>query len=150
MSITISPLWLWICLFHDVTLPDFYLYFVMCLDTQSFSIVISSCILHAKSLFATLWTIAPQASLSMGFSRKEYSPGVGCHFLLQGVFPARDGTSVSYIPCLARRVLYLYHHLGSLFISSNYNNKLFLLWDVYLKVYFILYNLMKLYQLFSI
>ena len=52
-------------------------------------------------LFATPWTVAHQASLSMGFSRQEYwkparllcpwdSPGkntvVGCHFLLQRIF----------------------------------------------------------------
>ena len=34
--------------------------------------------------FVTLWTVARQAPLSMGFSRQEY--GVGCHFLLQGTF----------------------------------------------------------------
>ena len=31
-------------------------------------------------LFSTLWTVAYQAPLSMGFSRH-------CHFLLQGIFP---------------------------------------------------------------
>ena len=35
-------------------------------------------------LFVTLWTIAHQVPLSMGFFRKD--TGVGCHFLLQGVF----------------------------------------------------------------
>ena len=35
-------------------------------------------------LFATLWTVARQAPLSMGFSRQEL--GVGYHALLQGVF----------------------------------------------------------------
>ena len=35
-------------------------------------------------LFATLWTVAHQAPLSMGFSRQEY--WVGYHFLLQGIF----------------------------------------------------------------
>ena len=30
------------------------------------------------------WTAAHQAPLSMGFSRQE--AGVGCHFLLQGIF----------------------------------------------------------------
>ena len=30
------------------------------------------------------WTIAHQALLSMGFSRQN--TGVGCHFLLQGIF----------------------------------------------------------------
>ena len=29
-------------------------------------------------LFATLWTVAPQAPLSMGFSRKEYWNGLPC------------------------------------------------------------------------
>ena len=36
---------------------------------------------------ATPWTVAHQAPLSMGFSRQEY--GVGCHFLLQGIFPTQ-------------------------------------------------------------
>ena len=35
-------------------------------------------------LFATLWTVAHQAPLSMGFPRQECS--VGCHFFLQGIF----------------------------------------------------------------
>ena len=44
---------------------------------------------YAKSLshvqlFTTLWTIACQAPLSMRFSSKN--TGVGCHFLLQGIF----------------------------------------------------------------
>ena len=34
--------------------------------------------------FATPWTIAHQASLSMGFPRQEYQNG--CYFLLQGIF----------------------------------------------------------------
>ena len=36
-------------------------------------------------LFATPWIINHQASLSMGFYEQEYS--VGCHILLQGIFP---------------------------------------------------------------
>ena len=39
-----------------------------------------SCVL----LFATPLTAASQAPPSMGFSRQE--TGVGCHFLLQGIF----------------------------------------------------------------
>ena len=35
-------------------------------------------------LFATPWFVAYQAPLSMGFSSKN--TGVGCHFLLQGIF----------------------------------------------------------------
>ena len=37
--------------------------------------------------FATLWTVAHQAPLSMGFSRQEYC--CGCHALLQGIFPTQ-------------------------------------------------------------
>ena len=58
-------------------------------------------------LFATPWTIARQASLCMGFSSKNI--GVGCHFLLQGIF----STQVLN-PCL----LHLLHWLaGSLSLS---------------------------------
>ena len=35
-------------------------------------------------LFATPWTVARQASLSMGSSRQGYWSG--CHFFLQGIF----------------------------------------------------------------
>ena len=38
-------------------------------------------------LFATQWTVAPVAPLSMGFSRQEYWSG--CHFILQGIFPTQ-------------------------------------------------------------
>ena len=37
-------------------------------------------------LFATLWTTACQAPLSMELSRQEYWSGSGCHALLQGIF----------------------------------------------------------------
>ena len=42
--------------------------------------------LVAKSCLTlcNLWTVAYQASLSMGFLNKN--TGVGCHFLLQGIF----------------------------------------------------------------
>ena len=43
---------------------------------------------------ATLWTIAHQAPLSMGFSRKEYlNGGVGSHGLLQGIFLTQGSDS---------------------------------------------------------
>jgi len=35
-------------------------------------------------LFVTPWTVARQASLSMGFPRQD--TGAGCHLLLQGIF----------------------------------------------------------------
>ena len=43
-----------------------------------------SCFSHDQ-LFATPWTIAPQAPLSVGFSGEN--TGVGCQVLLQGIFP---------------------------------------------------------------
>ena len=49
--------------------------------------------MHAKllqsclKLFATLWTIARQTTLSTGFSRQEYWSG--CHALLWGIFPTQ-------------------------------------------------------------
>ena len=45
---------------------------------------------------ATPWTIAHQTPLSMGFSRQEHwsekkkTTGVGCHSLLQGIFPTQE------------------------------------------------------------
>ena len=52
---------------------------------------------HVK-LFAIPWTVAPQAPLSMGFSRQEY--WVGCHALLQGIFPTQGSNTC--LLCLLR------------------------------------------------
>ena len=38
-------------------------------------------------LFVTPWTVACQAPLPMGFSRREHWSGL--HFLLQGIFPTQ-------------------------------------------------------------
>ena len=43
------------------------------------------CHFSCVCLFATLWTVAHQAPLSMAFPGKN--TGVGCHFLLQGNLP---------------------------------------------------------------
>ena len=55
-------------------------------------------------LFATLWTIAHQAPLSMGFSRQEY--WVGCHAFLHDIFPTQGSN-----PCL---LCLLHKQVGSL------------------------------------
>ena len=39
--------------------------------------------------------------------------GVGCHALLQGIFPTQGSTCISYVSCIGRRVLYHQHQLGS-------------------------------------
>ena len=67
------------------------------------------CVPHAQvlshfQLFVTPWAVAHQASLSMGFSNQEYwsekkkkNTGVGCHALLQGIFPTQG--SNPYLLC---------------------------------------------------
>ena len=52
-------------------------------------------------LFVTPWTAARQASLSMHSPGKN--TGVGCHFLLQGIFPTQ-GSNWHLLHC--RRILY--------------------------------------------
>ena len=54
--------------------------------------VLFSCI----GLFVTPWTVAHQAPPSMGFPSKN--TGVGCHFLIQGVFLTQGSN-----PCLLYR-----------------------------------------------
>ena len=49
--------------------------------------------LQCLQLFATLWTVAYQAPLSMAFSRQEYWSGLPCP-------PLGDLTCVSYISCI--------------------------------------------------
>ena len=62
--------------------------------------MLRACVLSHVQLFATLWTVAYQAPLTMEFSREEYE--VGCHFLLQRIFP----THVSCISYIGSQVLY--------------------------------------------
>ena len=61
-------------------------------------------------LFVTLWTVACQASLFMGFSRQEYWSGLPCP--LPGSWPG-DRTCISYISWVGRQILYQYCHLES-------------------------------------
>ena len=50
-------------------------------------------------LFATPWTVALQVPLSMGFTGKN--TGVGCHVLLQGIFPTQGSNPCLMSPALA-------------------------------------------------
>ena len=70
------------------------------------------CVSHSLvSLFSTPWTVAHQASLSMGFSRQEYWSG--WPFTPPGDLPNRDRAHVS---CIGRRGLYhLSHNILSFF-----------------------------------
>ena len=53
-------------------------------------------------------TVDHQAPLSMEFSRQD--TGVGCHFLLQGIFPTK-GSNLGLLHC--REILYQLSHQGS-------------------------------------
>ena len=48
--------------------------------------------------FVTLWTVAHQVLLSMGFPRQEYWSGY--HFLLQGIFMIQ-GSNLHLLHCQA-------------------------------------------------
>ena len=61
--------------------------------------------------FETLWTVAHQASLSMGFSRQEYWNGLSA--LLQRIFPTQGLNSRLLSLLHRRRVLHLLSQLGS-------------------------------------
>ena len=57
---------------------------IVCITTKC------ACVLSHFShvrLFVTLWTVACQAPLSMGFSKQNTR--MGCHALLQGTFPTQ-------------------------------------------------------------
>ena len=54
--------------------------------------------LSCVQLFATPWTVAHKAALPWAFPGKN--TGVGCYFLLQGIFLPMDQTHIS---CIAGR-----------------------------------------------
>ena len=60
-----------------------------------------SCVL----LFETLWTVAHQATLSMGFSKQEYWSELPI-FYSRGSSQPRDWTRVSSVSCIGRQIPY--------------------------------------------
>ena len=78
-------------------------------------VCVLSCFSHIRS-FVTLWTVANQAPLSMGFSRREYRSGLPRPS--QGIFPT-PGWNISYVSCIGRWVLYHQRHLGRLSILQS-------------------------------
>ena len=65
-------------------------------------------LLSHVQLFETPWTVAYQAPPFMEFSRQKY--GVGCHFLLLGIFPTqRSNPDLPH----CRQILYHLRHQGS-------------------------------------
>ena len=62
------------------------------------------CALSLVLLFVTPTTADHQAPLCWNFPGKN--TGVGCHVLLQGIFPSRDQTLVSWVCCNGMGILY--------------------------------------------
>ena len=65
-------------------------------------------------LFVTLWTVAPQAPLSMGFSRQEYWSGVPFPFpgnSFSRIFPTQNSNPHLLISCIGRRVVFFFKQL---------------------------------------
>ena len=74
---------------------------------QIYSGILHACMLSCFTcvqLLVTLWTIALQTPLSIGFSTK-----VGCHVVLQGILPTRGSNLLLMSPALA----------GGFFITST-------------------------------
>ena len=59
--------------------------------------------LNLVRLFETLWTVAHQAPLSMGFSRQEHWSGLP--FYTRGYSQSRNWSQVSYDSCIGRQNL---------------------------------------------
>ena len=57
------------------------------------------------------------------------STGVGCHVLLQGIFPIQRSTGVSYASCIGRWVLHHWCHLGSPLYWALLNANTSLVWE---------------------
>ena len=64
-------------------------------------------------LFATPWTLAPQAPPSMGFSSQEYWSGLPLYSPGDCLDPGMEPMSLESVSCIGRQILYQMHHLGS-------------------------------------
>ena len=80
-------------------------------DSYISCIGIPSKLFQLSQLFVTLWTVACQAPLSMGFSRQEYWSGLPCSPL--GGFPNPGIEPTPLTSCIGRQILYYQSHLGS-------------------------------------
>ena len=86
---------------------DFFFFFFLTTELPGKSIMIICVLSHFSHvrLCVTLWTVACQASPSMGFSKQEYWSGLPCPF--PGDFPDLGiEPRISYISCIDRQLLY--------------------------------------------
>ena len=91
-------------------------------DTSVLKVKVKMKSLSRVRLFATPWTVAYQASLSMGFSRQEYWSGLP--------FPSPgDLPNPEMNPCLphCRQMLYHLSHQESTHQGSHFSIKLYLI-----------------------
>ena len=82
-------------------------------------------------LFATLWIVACQAPLFMGFSRQEYWSGLEFAPPWGSSWP-RGQTCIYCVSCISytgRQILYHWHHLGSPKPLSRFLKNPLLLYD---------------------
>ena len=68
-------------------------------------------------LFATLWTVACQAPLSIGFSKQEY--WCGFPYPTGVSSQPKDQTCISYVSCIGRQVLYHWATWGAIQVDRN-------------------------------
>ena len=77
--------------------------------------------LHSHvQLFVTSWAVACQAPLSVGSPGKD--TGVGCHSLLQGIFPTQGSNPTLLCSSIGRQILYhcaTWEALGNTLRKSN-------------------------------
>ena len=92
-------------------------------------LLLLSCFSHVR-LFATLWTVAHQAPLSMGFSRQEYWSGLPCPPL--GGLP-NPGIEPHFLCPLHWQVgFYHQRHLGSpVLIIQQYDSVIYMYTHTY-------------------
>ena len=105
----------WQATVHDVTKSHKELDKTERLSTAMIKMTSPFCLSLPSSpslFFLTLWTIAYQAPLSMGFFSGK-NTGVVCHFLFQGILLTQGSNSC--LLCLLHRkwILYLLSHWGS-------------------------------------
>ena len=81
-------------------------------------------------LFATLWTVAHKAALSMGFSRQDYWSGLPCP--PPGDLPDPGIESASLMsPALAGGFFTISTHKNASILSAHLNKQIYMLCDDY-------------------
>ena len=93
----------WVKEIHAITSQDNSYYIVITFGEMG-DLCVCVCVCVCVCDSATLWTVAHQAPLSMGFSRQEYwRQEYGFHAFFQGSSKPRDETSSLMNPALAGR-----------------------------------------------